>query len=100
MLAEIDRLPGSLTEEELDRVKARVKSGLVMQQESSAARAAAIARQWYHLGRMQTLAEELERYDRLSVPALEAWLAANPPSDLSVVSLGREPLEVPRALPE
>jgi len=99
MLAEIDRLPGSLTEEELDRVKARVKSGLVMQQESSAARAAAIARQWYHLGRMQTLAEELERYDRLSVPALEAWLAANPPSDLSVVSLGREPLEVPRALP-
>jgi predicted Zn-dependent peptidase len=99
MLAEIDRLPGSLSREELDRVKARVKSGLVMQQESSAARAGALARQWYHLGRIQPLAEELARYDRLTVPALEAWLTAHPPHDLSVVSLGREPLEVPRALP-
>lgn len=99
ILAEIDRLPGSLTGEELDRVKARVKSGLVMQQESSGARATALARQWYHLGRIQPLVEELERYDRLTVAGLESWLAAHPPRDLSVVSLGREPLEVPRALP-
>ncbi len=99
ILAEIDRLAGTLTAEELDRVKARVKSGLVMQQESSAARAGAIARQWYHLGRVQTLAEELARYDRLTVAGIEAWLAARPPCDLSVVCLGREPLEVPRAVP-
>jgi predicted Zn-dependent peptidase len=99
ILAEIDRLPGSITAEELDRVKARAKSGLVMQQESSAARAGAIARQWYHLGRVQSLAEELARYDALTVADVEAWLAANPPDDLSVVSLGREPLEVHRAIP-
>lgn len=99
MLAEIERLPGTITEEELARVKARAKSGLVMQQESSAARAGAIARQWYHLGGIRTLAEELERYDRLSVPAIESWLAAQPPRDLSVVSLGREPLEVSPAIP-
>ncbi len=99
MLAEIERLPGTITEEELARVKARAKSGLVMQQESSAARAGAIARQWYHLGAIRTLAEELERYDRLSVPAIESWLAAQPPRDLSVVSLGREPLEVSPAIP-
>jgi hypothetical protein len=70
-----------------------------MQQESSGARATALARQWYHLGRIQPLVEELERYDRLTVAGLESWLAAHPPRDLSVVSLGREPLEVPRALP-
>jgi predicted Zn-dependent peptidase len=99
MLAEIDRLPGTITAEELDRVKARAKSGLVMQQESSAARAGAIARQWYHLGGMRTLAEELERYDRLDVAAVEGWLAGQPPRDLSVVSLGRDPLEVPGAIP-
>lgn len=98
MLAEIDRLPGTITAEEIDRVKARAKSGLVMQQESSAARAGGLARQWYHLGRIRTLADELARYDRLSVGAVEDWLAAQPPRDLSVVSLGREPLEVPRAL--
>jgi predicted Zn-dependent peptidase len=95
ILAEIRRLPGTLEAEELDRVKARAKSGLVMQQESSAARAGGIARQWYHLGTVRTLAEELARYDRLSVGSIEAWLAANPVRDLSVVSLGREPLEVP-----
>ena len=98
MLAEIDRLPGTITADEVERVKARAKSGLVMQQESSAARAGAIARQWYHLGHVRTLAEELARYDRLTVDSIEAWLAAAPPRDLSVVSLGREPLEVPRAL--
>jgi predicted Zn-dependent peptidase len=95
MLAEIDRLPGTITADEVERVKARAKSGLVMQQESSAARAGAIARQWYHLGRVRTLAAELDRYDRLTVEAIESWLASRPPRDLTVVSLGREPLEVP-----
>ena len=95
MLAEILRLPGTLEPAELDRVKARAKSSLVMQQESSAARAGGIARQWYHLGKVRTLGEELARYDRLSIDSIEAWLSANPIRDLSVVSLGREPLEVP-----
>ncbi|MFM7109261.1 MAG: M16 family metallopeptidase [Planctomycetaceae bacterium] len=99
ILAEIDRLPGTITAEELDGVKARAKSGLVMQHESSAARAGSIARQWHHLGRLRPLAEELARYDALTVAGVEAWLAANPPRDLTVVSLGREPLEVRRAVP-
>jgi predicted Zn-dependent peptidase len=99
MLAEIDRLPGTITADEVDRIKARAKSGLVMQQESSAARAGAIARQWYHLGQVRTLAEELARYDRLSVASIEGWLASRPPRDLTVVSLGRAPLEVPHAIP-
>jgi predicted Zn-dependent peptidase len=94
MLAEIRRLPGSIQEAELERVRARAKSGLVMQQESSAARAGAIARQWYHVGTIRPLAEELARYDRLDAASIEDWLAAHPIDDLSVVSLGREPLEV------
>jgi predicted Zn-dependent peptidase len=94
MLGEIRRLPGTIQEAEVERVKARAKSALVMQQESSAARAGAIARQWYHLGEIRTLAAELERYDRIGVRSIEAWLADNPVGDLSVVSLGREPLEV------
>ena len=98
MLAEIARLPGSLVADELDRVKARAKSGLVMQQESTAARAAALARQWYHLGRTRTLAEDLERLDSLTVASVEGWLAAHPPAELTTVSLGRDPLEVPDAV--
>ena len=100
MLEEIERLPGSITEEELLRVKARAKSGLVMQQESSSARAGGIARQWYHLGRVRSLSDELERLDRLSVNSVRSWLESHPPADLSIVSLGRHPLEVPRELSE
>jgi hypothetical protein len=47
---------------------------------------------------VRTLADELARYDRLTVSTIEAWLAAHPVRDLSVVSLGREPLEVPDAV--
>jgi predicted Zn-dependent peptidase len=98
ILAEIERLPGTITTEEVGRIKARAKSQLVMQQESSAARAGAAARQWYHLGTVRPLTDELARYDALSVESIERWLAAQLPKDLSIVSLGREPLEVPRAL--
>ena len=99
ILAEIDRLPGTIEDDELERVKARVTSGLVMQQESSGARVGSMARQWYHLGRMRSLDEELARYDRLDVVTIEAWLAAQPPRDLTLVSLGPDPLEIPGAIP-
>lgn len=99
ILAEIDRLPGSIEADELERVKARVTSGLVMQQESTGARVGSLARQWYHLGQLRTIDEELARYDRLDVATIEAWLAARPPRDLTIVSLGPDPLEVPGAIP-
>jgi len=98
ILAEIDRLPGTIDGDELERVKARVASGLVMQQESSSARVGSLARHWYHLGHLRTIEEELARYDRLDLPTIEAWLAARPHRDLTVVSLGPEPLEVPGAI--
>ena len=79
-------------------MKARAKSGLVMQQESTAARAGAMARQWFHLGRIRSLAEDLERLDKLTVESIEQWLAQNPLTEVTTVSLGRNPLEVPDAV--
>lgn len=99
IIAEIARLPGSIEADELERVKARVTSGLVMQQESTAARVGSLARQWYHLDRLRPIDEDLARYDRLDVATIEAWLAAQPPLDLTLVSLGPDPLEVPGAIP-
>jgi predicted Zn-dependent peptidase len=98
ILAEIDRLPGSIETDELERVKARVTSGLVMQQESTASRAGSMASQWYHHGQVRSIEEDIARYDRLTVTMLEDWLASRPPRDLSVVSLGPEPLEISRAV--
>ena len=47
-LGELQRLSKGVLVEELDRLKARVKSSLIMQGESSSARSGAIARDWYH----------------------------------------------------
>jgi predicted Zn-dependent peptidase len=83
----------------LDRLKARIKSSLIMQQESTSARSGALARDWYHLGRARSLDEIGKLVDELSADSINAFLAANPPRDLLVVTLGPEPLEVPVGIP-
>lgn len=95
LIAEILRLAEGIKPHELQRLKARVKSGLIMQQESSAARASSIARDWYLLGRVRTLDEVGGLIDELSFESINAYLAENPPRDFTVVTLGPNRLEVP-----
>jgi predicted Zn-dependent peptidase len=92
---ELMRLGDGIQQSELDRLKARIKSSLIMQQESSAARSGAIARDWYHLGRARSLDEVGRLIDELSAESINTFLTENPPRDLLVVTLGPEPLEVP-----
>jgi predicted Zn-dependent peptidase len=94
-LAELIRLGRGIEAAELDRLKARIKSALIMQQESSSARSSAIARDWYLLGRVRTLEEVGERIDALSQHSINTYLAENPPSDFTIVTLGPRPLEIP-----
>jgi predicted Zn-dependent peptidase len=92
---ELLRLGEGIEQSELDRLKARIKSALIMQQESTSARSGALARDWYHLGRARTLDEVSALVDQLSAESINAFLSKNPPRDLLVVTLGPEPLEVP-----
>ena len=92
MKAELLRLQDGITEEELGRLKARIKSALIMQQESSAARSTGVARDWYHLGRVRTLAELSERVSSLDATSINAYLKEHPPTDLNIVTLGAEEL--------
>jgi predicted Zn-dependent peptidase len=94
-LGELNRLGEGIEANELDRLKARIKSSLIMQQESSSARSGALAREWYHLGRARTLDEIGRLIDALSRESINSFLRANPPQDMLVVTLGPEPLEVP-----
>ena len=73
---------------ELARLKTRVKSSLVMQQESSSARSSALARDWYHLGRVRTLDEVERMVEELTCESINRYLAANPPRDFTIVTLG------------
>jgi predicted Zn-dependent peptidase len=92
---ELQRLGDGIEQSELDRLKARIKSALIMQQESTSARSGALARDWYHLGRARTLDEVGQLVDALSAETINTFLKANPPRDLLVVTLGPQPLEVP-----
>jgi predicted Zn-dependent peptidase len=94
-IGELLRLRDGIEADELNRLKARIKSSLIMQQESSSSRSGAIAREWYHLGRARTLDEIGSLIDALTAESINAFLQKNPPQDLLVVTLGPQPLEVP-----
>lgn len=94
-VAELLRLSEGIEAHELDRLKARIKSGLIMQQESSISRSGSIARDWYHLGHARTLDEVGALVDALTRDSINAYLAEHPPRDFTVVTLGPNPLEIP-----
>lgn len=91
MFAEIERLASGLEAGELERCKARAKTALVMQQESSVARAGAVARDWYHLGRVKPLEDVREKVEAITETDVLGFLAENPPGDYTVVTIGPEP---------
>jgi len=94
ILAEVVRLADGIESHELDRLKARIKSGLIMQQESSSSRSSSIARDWYLIGRVRTLDEISSIIDGLSADGINAYLKKSPPRDFTVVTLGQKALEV------
>jgi predicted Zn-dependent peptidase len=93
--AELVRLGQGIEQGELDRLKARIKSGLIMQQESTSARSGAIARDWYHLGRVRSLDELGGEIDALTAATINAYLAGHPPTEFTFATLGPQPLTIP-----
>jgi predicted Zn-dependent peptidase len=97
-ISELNRLGNGIEQSELDRLKARIKSALIMQQESTSARSGALARDWYHLGRARSLDEVGALVDKLTAESINAFLRANPPRELLVVTLGPERLKLPDSI--
>jgi len=97
-LKELQRLSvesGGVTQNELDRCKARAKSALIMQQESSMARASSLARDWYHLSRLTTLDEVHEKIDSLTIDDVAQFAQAHPAEKFTILTIGPEPLNLP-----
>ena len=93
-LTELRNIANGIDESELRRLKARVRSALIMQQEVSTARSSAIAADWFHLGRVRPMDEVNAIIDGLTCESVNAFLSNNPPNDFTVVTLGAQPLEV------
>lgn len=92
--AELLRLAEGVTAGELARLKARMKSALILQQESTHARAGVLARDWRHLGRVRPLSEVNELVDAVTADTINDYLRRHPPSDFTIVTLGPEPLSL------
>ncbi len=93
-LGELRRLAQGIEPGELRRLKAHIKTELIMQQESSLARSSSIAFAWYHIHRARTL-EELERIvDGLTCESINDYLAKNPPGPFTIVTVGPDELQV------
>ena len=58
--------PTASPQEEVQRVQAGLKSSVIMQEESTSARAGALASDWYFLGRIRSLDEIHEAIDSLT----------------------------------
>lgn len=98
MLEQFNELPKGVRQDELSRLKARFKSGIIMQQESSSSRASSIAGDWYHLGRIRTMEELRKILDGITVETINAYLEQNPPSGYRVTTIGAKKLEVPSGI--
>jgi predicted Zn-dependent peptidase len=93
-LHELKRLADGIEEEELQRVRAGLKSALIMRQESTTARAGILASDWYLLGRVRPNAEIQAAIDGLTPQKVIEHLRRVPPKGFTVVTLGPKPLVV------
>ncbi len=89
---ELRRLRDGIDEEEVERVRAGLKSSLIMQEESTSARAGAIASDWYYLGRVRPSEEVQAAVDGLTPAAILAHLERFPVKEPMLMTLGPKPL--------
>lgn len=97
LLAELTRMAEGVTEDEVERAKIGTLSRLVMQEESSRARASGIARDQFMLGRVRSLDEITEGVSSVTTDSIREFYEENPPRDFTVVTLGPNDLKMPGA---
>ena len=88
---ELDRIAtkaGAVTADELRRAKIGLKSRTVMAGESTAARAGALARDMWKLGRPRSLDDLTAAIEAIELDPLNAYLARRRLSDRTIVTIG------------
>jgi predicted Zn-dependent peptidase len=85
---ELRRLGEGVTASEFERAVVGMKSSLVMQGESTSARAAAIASDVYVFGQPRTLDEASAEVDGLTLEDLNRFVAEHPPGEMTRVTIG------------
>lgn len=95
-ITELLRLQEGVEKDEVERVQAGLKSSLIMQEESTSARARSLASDWYYLGRVRSFDEIADAINSLSPRRIVDHLRRHPPGPFTIVTLGPKPLRVPK----
>jgi len=93
-MREFNRLREGISEDEIERAKAGLKSMLILQSESSSSRAGGIATDYYMLGRVRSLDEIKNRIDATSVDSILRFLQSNEFKEFTVVTIGPKQVSV------
>jgi predicted Zn-dependent peptidase len=94
LLQEIHRLARGITPEELDRAKTGLKASLIMDGESTGARAGTIAHDFFMRGRMRGLDEIKSEIDAVSLDRINAHLKKQQPTHFTIVTVGQSKLKM------
>ena len=94
LIGELRRLALGITQAELDRAKIGLKAAVIMQGESTSARASAVAGDYFALGRIRTLGEISSAIDSVTLEQTNRFLAGNPAGPFTVVVIGPNELKV------
>lgn len=94
-MEQVGRLGQDLRRDEFTRAVTGLKSRLVMQGESTGARAASIAGDLYRLGRARSLESIAAEVDRVSYDDLVAYAAGRRVGPLTLVTIGPAALDLP-----
>ena len=94
LVAELKRLSLGVEPDEYERAVVGMKSRLVMQGESTNARARAIVGDQYIYGKPRTLEQWAALVDAITLDRLNTFVKANAPGAMTVVTVGPEKLNV------
>ncbi len=94
-VGELRRIAQGVEADELQRAMVGTKARLIMQGESTGARAGAIAADLYVHGRPRTLAELAERVDSVTLEDVNRFVADRLVKDITAVTIGPERLNFP-----
>ena len=94
LVGEFERLPGTITQDELDRSRTNLKANLIMGEESTGARAGSNATDWWLLKRVRSLPEIHAEVDKVTLNSVNDYLQAYPYKPCSILTLGSTPLNV------
>ena len=94
-VGELRRLADGVEAEELARAKTQLRSALVMQGQSTAARAGSLLSDWYHLGRLRSLAEVSAAVEAVTREDVREYLQQYPANNFTILTVGPDPMDIP-----